>query len=463
MNVLLLQTDEHRSDAMSWAGHPFVETPNLDRLATEGTAFTNAYCNSPLCAPSRASFVTGQYVHEINAWDNAKPYHGQAPTWGEHLNNYGVQTTLIGRKHFDPYADAGFPDQRKPKLSKPPIEVARLDRDPPKEYEHAMDRFFEPEINNARMDRSVERTDEAISWLEEEAPQGDDWILYLSYQPPHFPLTAPEEYWEMYPPEEMDLPFDYPAAENHPVIADLHRHFQGTDLNHETLRRLRTGYYALCTAIDEQIGRVIDALEESGQAEETVVIYTSDHGEILGDHGLWWKCCMYEPAVGVPLLMSGPDVPSGKQIDAPVSLVDIVPTIAELTGTPLDEDWSGTSLLPLLQQVQATEGGDVGADRIAFSEYHAHGARNGMFMVRKGHFKYIYYPENPPQLFNLKADPHELTNLAGAEKYADTQDELHQELLNIVKDHPDAIDERVQEEQQQRIADFHDLPEQYQQ
>ena len=454
MNVLLIQTDEHRRDAMSWAGHPFVETPNLDRLVEQGTAFTNAYCNSPLCAPSRASFVTGQYVHEIEAWDNARPYHGQAPTWGEHLQDGGVKTTVVGRKHFEPYADAGFPDQREPELSEPPIEVARLDRNPPTEYEHATDRFYEPDINDNRMEESTERTDEAISWLEEEAPEDDSWTLYLSYQPPHFPLTAPEEYWEMYPPDDMDLPFDYPAAEDHPIVDDLHEHFQGTDLDHETLRRLRTGYYALCTAIDEQIGRVFDALEETGQDEETVVIYTSDHGEILGDHGLWWKCCMYEPAIGVPLIVSGPDVPEGKRVETPVSLVDIVPTIADLTGAPHSEAWSGESLLPLVE-------GDEDETRIAFSEYHAHGARNGMFMVRKGDYKYVYYPENPPQLFDLQNDPHELTNLAGVGKYRDVQEGLHWELFDLVSPDPDTIDRRAQENQRERLEAFHDLPDAY--
>lgn len=451
MNVLLIQTDEHRPDAMSWTGHPFVETPNVDRLAERGTAFTSAYCNSPLCAPSRASFVTGQYVHEIEAWDNALPYHGQASTWGEHLAEEGVDTALVGRKHFDPYGDAGFPDQRKPELSRPPIEIPRLERDPPPEYEHATDRFYEPEIDEGRMETSVERTDEAISWLRDEAPDDRPWTLYLSYQPPHFPLTAPEEYWELYPPNEMDLPFDYPAAEDHPIVNDLQRHFRGTDLDDETLRRLRTGYYALCTAIDEQIGRVLDALDATDRAEDTVVIYTSDHGELLGDHGLWWKCCTYEPAVGVPLVMAGPGVPSGERIDAPVSLVDLVPTIADLTGATRAEEWSGRSLLPLLE-------GDEDETRIAFSEYHAHGVRNGMFMVRKGDYKYVYYPDNPPQLFDLENDPFEVTNLAGVEKYRDVQRDLHEELLEIVSPDPDSVDERARENQRMRLEAYERLP-----
>jgi choline-sulfatase len=453
MNVLLIQTDEHRPDAMSWAGHPFVETPNIDRLADRGTAFANAYCNSPLCAPSRASFATGQYVHEIEAWDNARPYHGQAPTWGDHLREHGVKTTVVGRKHFEPYADAGFPDQREPELSDPPIEVARLNRDPPTEYEHATKRFYEPEIDETRMDRSVERTDEAIAWLEDKAPRDEPWTLYLSYQPPHFPLTAPEEYWERYSPAEMDLPFDYPAATDHPIVADLHEHFQGTDLDKETLRRLRTGYYALVTAIDEQIGRVLDALESTGQDEETVVIYTSDHGEILGDHGLWWKCCTYEPAVGIPLVMAGPDVPSGRRVDTPVSLVDLVPTIADITGVPHAAEWSGTSVLPLFDREDD--------ERVAFSEYHAHGPRNGMFMIRKGDYKYVYYPDNPPQLFDLENDPHELTNLADTEKYAAVQSGLHEELLAVTSDDPDAIDERARQNQRARLEAFEELPDAY--
>jgi len=454
MNVLVIQTDEHRPDAMSWAGHPFVETPNIDRLAERGTAFTNAYCNSPLCAPSRASFATGQYVHEIGAWDNARPYHGQARSWGEHLHEHGVETAVIGRKHFEPYAEDRFPDQREPAVSRPPIEVARLERDPVTEYEPGEARFYEPEIDDDRMERSIERTDEAVAWLQEEAPTDRPWALHLSYQPPHFPLTAPEAFWDRYPPEEMDLPFDYPAATDHPIVADLHHHFGGTDLDEETLRRLRTGYYALVTAIDEQIGRVLDALETSGHDEETVIVYTSDHGEILGDHGLWWKCCMYEPAVGIPLLLAGPGVPAGERVDAPVSLVDVVPTIADVVDAPSDEAWSGESLVPLLE-------GDSGEDRIAFSEYHAHGARNGMFMVRRGDYKYVYYPSNPPQLFDLANDPHELTNLADVGKYADIRNELHEVLLDVVTEDPDTIDERARGAQRERLDAFENLPESY--
>lgn len=453
MNVLVIQTDEHRPDAMRWAGHPFVQTPNLDRLAERGTAFTNAYCNSPLCAPSRASFATGQYVHEIDAWDNALPFHGQAETWGEHLDRHGVDTTVVGRKHFDPYADSPFPDQRLPEHSNPPIEIERLERDPPVEYPHAEDRFYEPGIDENRMEPSIERTDAAIDWLQTEAPADRPWTLHLSYQPPHFPLTAPSEYWDRYPPDQMDLPYDYPAQTDHPIIADLHEHFQGTDLDHDTLRRLRTGYYALVTAIDDQIGRVLDALDESDHGEDTVVIYTSDHGEILGDHGLWWKCCMYEPAVGIPLVLAGPGIPEGRRVQTPVSLVDVVPTIADLVGTPHAESWSGESVLPLLEAEDDS--------RVAFSEYHAHGVRNGMFMLRKGDYKYVYYPENPPQLFDVEHDPHELTNLAGVDRYADVQADLHQELLDVVTDHPDEIDERARQNQRERLEAFRDLPEQY--
>jgi len=198
------------------------------------------------------------------------------------------------------------------------------------------------------MDRSVERTDEAISWLRDEAPDDRPWTLYLSYQPPHFPLTAPEEYWEQYPPEEMDLPFDYPAATDHPIVADLHEHFRGTDLDDETLRRLRTGYYALVTAIDEQIGRVLDALAETGQDEETIVIYTSDHGEMLGDRGLWSKKRPYQPSVGIPLVAAGPGIDAADPCDAPVSLLDLHRTVCDYAG--LSTDAEGASLRPLLDR-----------------------------------------------------------------------------------------------------------------
>jgi choline-sulfatase len=154
------------------------------------------------------------------------------------------------------------------------------------------------------------------------------------------------------------------------------------------------------------------------------------------------------------LLLSGPGVPEGERIDAPVSLVDLIPTIADVVDRPHDEAWSGESLVPLLQ-------GESGEERVAFSEYHAHGARNGMFMLRRGDYKYVYYPDNPPQLFDLASDPHELTNLAGTEKYADLQSDLHETLLETVSEHPDAVDERARANQRERLDAFDDLPETY--
>jgi choline-sulfatase len=444
-NVLLILSDEHRPDALGAAGHPHVSTPNLDAVAAEGTRFTDAYCPSPLCTPSRASFATGRYVHEIGAWDNAAQYDGDPPTWGTKFANEGVKTTTVGKLDFQPGIQ-GFPEQLLPSNFDAP-DVNGLYRDPPQVREGARDRITRAGPTDAPGDHETadrRRTDRAVEWLESRAANGDNgWVLSVNYILPHFPLTAERTYYERYADVD-DLPYDYPAGDEHPILEELRDHFDGRNIDEETLHRTRRAYFALCEELDDNVGTVLDTLDRLGLADDTLVVYTSDHGEPLGDHETWWKCNMYDQSVGVPLLVSGPGV-ENVTVEAPVSTLDVVPTMADAMGIEVDDNWRGLSQWPVLRGERLPD-----RTRAVFSEYHAHGTSHGMFMLRQGRYKYVYYPKNPDQLFDLTADPQELTDLSDDPAYSGVRSRLEARLRERVDPDPETVDRLAHEDQQWR-------------
>lgn len=447
-NVLLIMSDEHRPDALGCAGHPMVQTPTLDQFAAEGTWFTSAYCSSPLCAPSRASFATGRYVHETGCWDNATPYDGDPRSWGHHFSEHGVDVTTVGKLDFEPGVDDGFDDQRLAAHRESP-DVNGLYRDPPIQRANARDRIHVAgplDDDVWYRDREDATTEEAVDVLASKAESGEDgWVLNVNYIVPHFPLQVESEYYDLYPTDEVDLPFDNPAGDDHPTLEELRHHFDGRDVDEAVLRRTRAAYYGLCTALDDYVERLLSVLDRLGLADDTLVVYASDHGEPLGDHELWWKCCMYEPSVGIPLILRGPAVEAGATVASPTSLLDLVPTMADVVGIEHDPAWRGQSLLPVATGQRAAD-----ADRTVFSEYHAHGTSRGMFMLRSGDYKYVYYPDDPDQLFDLSSDPRELENLADDPAHEQVRDEFEAELREVVD--PDATDERARHDQSKRLA-----------
>lgn len=452
-NVLLVMSDEHRPDALGCAGHSMVRTPALDRLAEEGTRFASTYCPSPLCAPSRASVATGRYVHETGCWDNATPYDGEPRSWGHHFSERGVDVTTVGKLDFEPGVDDGFDDQRLAAHRESP-DVNGLYRDPPIQRENARDRIRAAgpvDENVWYREREDARTEEAIRVLESKAAAEDpgSWVLNVNYILPHFPLEVESKYYDMYSTDAVDLPVDYPAADGHPILEELRHHFDGRDVDEDVLRRTRAAYYGLCTALDDHVDRLLAALDRLGLAEDTLVVYASDHGEPLGDHGVWWKCCMYEQSVGVPMVVWGPGVEAGAVVDAPAALLDLLPTMAGAVGIDADPAWRGRSLLPVV-----TGEREADPDRAVFSEYHAHGTSRGMFMLRRGRYKYVYYPDNPDQLFDVEADPDETVNLADAPapEFAAIRDELAADLRAVVD--PDAVDRRARRDQERRLAEL---------
>jgi choline-sulfatase len=396
-------------------------------------SFTAAYTPSPICVPTRAAIATGRYLHEIGHWSSAEAYDGRVPGWGHRLQRTGVPVTSIGKLHYRNQSDpTGFDLQIEPIHIPGGIGWVRgLLRQPLAPYDATADLARDigaGETDYTRFDRGV--TEAACAWLAD-APE-EPWCTFVSYLSPHYPLVAPEPFFELFDPKDFeseaeDLP-------DHPILREIAGFFDHDPFfTPETRGIARAAYFGLCAFLDAEVGAVLKALDASGQTDDTLVIFTSDHGEMLGHKGFWTKSTMYEDAVRVPLVLSGPGVTVGARHD-PVSLIDLAPTIcAALDVSSGVGNFAGTDLTqpPL-------------PDRTVFSEYHDGGASVGITMVRWGHWKYVHYAQgHPPQLFNLADDPEETTDLA-----SQRPDILREALDRMVGElDPEAVDARAHVDQ----------------
>lgn len=426
--MLLIMSDEHAPMFSGPYGHPVVQTPSLDRLAAEGVVFDNAYCNSPLCAPSRMSLMTGQYVHNIQAWDNTTPLGSDRVTWAHLLRAVGYDVVLAGKQHFvGPDQLHGF--------------RAQLARDLHAEHDHPIfpwsdgierrDECWADPLEagpgtgeHIEVDDLVE--DAATDYLRDPARAEQPWALCASFIAPHFPFVVPEKYYNLYPVDQIDLPTiaDGHLDGQHPVIRRMREAFGLVDYPERVVRRARAGYYGLISYLDEKIGRLLDVLDETGQAENTLVVYTSDHGEMAGEHGMWRKSNFYEQSARVPLQLRWPGrIPTGQRVTGVVSLVDLVATLRQTADAPDVGECDGESLLDL-----ACGRADTWKDE-AFCEYFAHGVTKPMAMLRRGRYKLNYYLDHPPELYDLHTDPGEFTDLAHDRSYRRVVDQLRTRLL----------------------------------
>ena len=464
-NLLFLCSDQHSRRVFGAYGNEVVQTPHLDALAARGTLFRNAYTTTPICVPARASLATGRYAHTLDSWDNATPYIGhEAPSWGHRLTEQGHHVTTIGKLHYRaPEDPTGFPDQRLPmhviKGGGDPYGLLRDAMPPLPSMKQQVLKASPGESEYTRYDRAV--CAESVRWLNEEAPKhaqrtGKPWAAFVSFVHPHFPLIVPEEYYSLYPPDSLPMPVNWRLDDwpHHPAI-DWKRWVQALDvdpIDEGAIRRALAAYYGLVTFLDAQIGKVLDALRESGQEGNTRIIYTSDHGDMMGDHGLWFKSVMYEASVGVPMVVAGPGVPAAKVSGTNVSLVDCFPSALEAVGaapTAADAGLPGRSLFQLARD-------DEDPNRTVFSEYHAIYSSSGTFMVRVGRHKYVKYADStghaayPPQLFDFEADPDETRDLGTDPAYAAVREACERELRNICD--PLEVDRRARADQERRIA-----------
>lgn len=445
-NLIILMSDEHAASMMGCAGHPMVQTPNLDRLAARGTRFANAYTNAPICVPARASFATGKYGHQSGHWDNATPYTGTPRSWGHMLQQNGNLVGSIGKLHYrNGEDDVGLDFQEIPMhLVNGVGDVLGCIREPLPRRWKARDLAESAgpgETAYTAYDRNI--ADAATEWIANVKPGGKPWTLFVSMVAPHFPLTAPEEFYDLYKDAEL-WPKKPARNDDHPWIKALRHCFVYDNFTPEKIRAGLAAYYGLTSFMDANVGRILDAVEAAGLNETTRILYVSDHGDNMGERGLWGKSNMYEEAAAVPMILAGPDVPKGRTCETAVSLADVFPTVLDGAGLTADDpELPGRSLL----QIAAAPDDKT---RAVFSEYHAAGAASGAFMVRKGDWKYIYYVGFAPQLFDLKNDPDELNDLGQSRDHDQIRADLHAELLKVCD--PEDVDRRAKADQAAIVA-----------
>ncbi|MFY0614137.1 MAG: sulfatase-like hydrolase/transferase [Hyphomicrobiaceae bacterium] len=452
-NLIVIMSDEHDPRFMGVSGHPRVKTPTFDRMAATGVNFTNAYTPCPICVPARAAFATGQYVHRIRHWDNAMPYVGDIRGWGHILQDNGTRVESIGKLHYRHAEDpAGFDVEHIPMNVHNGVGMIWGSiRDPLPEAPpgRMLGDYIGPgESTYTEYDRSVANL--TVEWLRDTATKTSDqpWVLYVGLVAPHFPLVAPEEFFALYDINDMPPSKLHPkdGYQHHPWIADYENFWSSeSKFKDETERKTAiAAYHALCTWVDHNVGRVLSALDETGLADTTRVIYTSDHGDNVGARGLWGKSNLYQESTAVPMIMTGPGIKPGV-CHTPVDLLDLFPTI--LDGVGIDpaahaEDRPGKSIFTV-----AATPDDI--ERPVFSEYHAVGSNCGGYMLRKGKWKFHYYVDYRPELFDLDADPEETTDLAADPAYAEVVKQMAAALRDICD--PEAVDALAKADQQALI------------
>ncbi|WP_255458629.1 sulfatase-like hydrolase/transferase [Nocardia sp. SYP-A9097] len=381
-------------------------------------------------------------------------YDGAVESWGHQLQRAGRRVESIGKLHYRNASDpTGFDTQHLPMHLKDGIgQVWGSVRDPLPRRDNAplmVSISGGAESDYTRYDAAV--TDRTCQWLTDAENQREPWVLYAGLLAPHFPYLAPPQFFDMYDPDQMPPPTQRPdhGHVRHPWVETFAGVLPGLDNanTEEERRRAAAAYYGLVSYLDFNLGRILDALEASGQADNTLVIYTSDHGDMVGSRGLWGKSLMYTESSGIPLLLAGPGVPEGAICQTPASLIDLYPTILDAAGVAdaAPERRPGRSLLELASAATDPE-------RVVFSEYHAMGATSGAFLIRKGDFALHYYVGFAPELYDVANDPDQTRDLAWHPDHLDVLEDLTSELRSLVD--PDAVDQRAKADQAALVDRF---------
>lgn len=451
-NIILIMADQLAAHALSLYGHNVCKTPNLDRLAAAGTVFDNGYCNAPLCVPSRAAMLSGMYSPNIGVYDNANELPSSVPTMAHYLRHSGYWTELCGKMHFiGPDQEHGFNQRSVTDVYPANIQwIADWEAGPAfVPSGTALNGVVEagPCIRTMQEDYDNEVAHCAIQSLFDRArdPDTQPFFQIVSFTSPHTPFTVNQDYWDRYQDSEIDpprvdaLPFEELDYHSKALFFAHGRHRHEVTDDH--LMAARHAYYGMISYIDDKVGQILDTLEMTGLRDNTAVFFVSDHGEMLGERGMWFKQTFWEWSAHVPFIASVPGIKGGGRTDAVVSLIDLLPTFLDLAGAD-DPGLAGGSVLPLMR-------GDTGAwPDVAICDYLAIGPCVPCRMVRKGRFKYIYTHGHPSMLFDLDADPSELNDLSGDAGLADTLADLRAMALSGWD--PDALTVHVSDSQRQR-------------
>ena len=489
-NILFIMADQLRFDYLSCYGHPHLKTPNIDRLAARGVRFDRAYVQSPVCGPSRASFYTGRTVFSHGATWNRVPLPIGELTLGDYLRPIGVRTAVVGKTHMMPdkegmarlglneeteigclISQPGFDAyERDDGLHPTPLlrnkggklryndwlrERGYLGENPWNDYANSaegpggelLSGWY---LKNSNLPARVKEEHSETAYMTMRAKgfieeMGDAaWLCHLSYIKPHWPYIAPAPYHDMYGPETFSpvIRDSTEKTDPNPVFSA----FMGMEVS-QTFSRQGTretvlpAYMGLIKQIDDHLGTLFDWLEETGKAEETMIVFTSDHGDYLGDHWMGEKELFHEVSVRVPLIIYDPrpeaDATRGSATDALVEAIDLVPTFLEATGVPsADHRLEGRSLQPLLHGRALTDWRDAVFSEIDYAFYAARetlsvGVSDARgYMLRTERWKYVHFRHFPPQLFDLKNDPDEFVDLGRDPGHESIRQDLHARLLD---------------------------------
>ena len=438
-NILVIQADQLTAKVLPMYGGPALITPHMNRLAEQGVTFLNAYSNNPVCAPSRAAMLTGRLSSEVGCYDNAADMPSSTLTLAHYLRRQGYRTCLSGKMHFVGAEQLhGFEERVTTDIYpsdfgwtadwtqvKQPYSPSRM----------SLRSIVEAGLceRNLQIDYDEEVAYRAEQWLFDQARSDDErpFLLWASFTHPHNPFITTKKFWDLYDHDKIDMPTVpfIPIADRDPwskryaytIRADEH------DVSEEQIRVARHAYYAMTSYFDAQVGRLLEVLDRTGSADNTFVFVVSDHGEMLGERGSWFKLQPFEWSVRVPMIAAGPGLKRGLVEERGVSLMDLLPTFNDLVSegnpvAPVDR-LSGTSLAGMLHGTDASRGDDV------MMEFLGEGVYAPACILRKDGYKYVYCRHDPAMLFDLKADPDERTNLAGQPVHADVESRMHSEVL----------------------------------
>ena len=460
-NIVVIMADQLTALALGCYQNKEVVSPHIDALAKNGVVFDAAYSSSPLCTPARYAFMTGQNISKCNGYDNAAYMPATMPTFAHYLRLMGYRTCLSGKMHF-----VG-PDQLHGFEERLTTDVYPADFGWVPDWTQADERIdlwyhnmsSVKQAGVAAITNQLTYDDEvgaaSMKAIYDHARGEDDRPLCLvsSFIHPHDPYATRQKYWDLYEDIEIALP-----AVSRPNDQDPHNRrlekviaLDAVDLNDQEIINARRAYYGNVSYIDEWVGRLMDALKECDMDEDTTIVFTSDHGDMLGEFGLWYKMSFREWSCRIPMIVHRPDRFKPGRISEPVAQVDVLPTLVDLaheaTGAPKPK-WidpiCGRSLVPLC------DGQETDDSQFTISEYLAEGTAAPMLMIRKGALKYIQCPTDPEQLFDLTNDPNECINRAGDEQYVDELTTLRAQAADHW--HMDEVKQRVIADQERRRA-----------
>ena len=438
-NVLFIAVDDLNNDLGTY-GHHLVRSPHIDRLADQGIRFDRAYCQYPVCSPSRSSFLTGLYPEQTGVLTNQGQFRDRlpdTPTLPQWFKMHGYYTARIGKiYHYGVPSQIGTDGEDDPASWSATVNPRGIDREVHDRIKTLQPGQFGGTLSWLSLDPDEGlHTDElgteaAIRIMEEHHPRetGRPLFLAVGFYRPHTPFVATDSLFEMYPPDEIEPLLEVPGDRDDiplPALADRPKQ---RELSLEQRRTIIQAYYASVSFMDVQVGRLLDGLKEHDLADNTIIVFVSDHGYHLGHHGLWQKGDLFEGSVRVPLIIAAPGIASGGT-DALVELVDLYPTLADLAGLPSPDHLAGESLRPVMTEPGRTVRGSaftVANSRAAW----VHPAMQGRDVIghtiRTRQFRYTEWNEGAEgiELYDYHADPMEYYNLAGSTEFAALQDSL---------------------------------------